>query len=268
MCCTAKYTEKTVNSPMFEQFTSIEIILIGLLFMWAGFVRSGLGFGGGALALPLMLFLYDQPLYWLPIIGTHLLFFSSMTLRTRLHNVDWSYLRRALTFILPATLVGVFGLLNLPNQWLVIFVYSITLYYAITWVLNWAIESNNNWLDRLLLLTGGYVAGTSLTGAPLMVAVFMRHVSSEQLRNTLFVLWFVIVTIKMSTFAALGVKLHFLAAISLIPVAGIGHFIGLKAHDLILQNNQSFKRVIGIVLALISILGLWRILLPATVAVS
>lgn len=244
---------------MFENFSLLEILLIGLLFMWAGFVRSGLGFGGAALGLPLMLFVYDQPLYWLPIIGTHLLFFSALTLRTRLNNVDWSYLRRALIYILPATLVGVFGLLNLPNQWLVIFVYSITLFYALTWLMNWAIQSSNNWLDRFLLLTGGYVAGTSLTGAPLMVAVFMRHVTGQQLRNTLFVLWFVLVTIKMSTFAALGVDLHFMTAIGLIPVAAIGHVLGLKAHDRILQNDQSFKRVLGMVLALISIAGLWNI---------
>lgn len=247
---------------MFEQFTLIEIVIIGLLFMWAGFVRSGLGFGGAALGLPLMLFIHDQPLYWLPIIGAHLLFFTTMTLRTRLHGVDWPYLRKALLYILPATFVGVFGLLNLPNDLLVIFVYGITLFYAFTWILNWAIQSNNNLLDRFLLLTGGYVAGTSLTGAPLIVAVFMRHVTGEQLRNTLFVLWFIIVSIKMTTFAVLGVDMHFLAAIALVPVAAIGHYIGLKVHDKILQNDQSFKRMIGAVLALISILGLIRVFWP------
>ncbi len=248
---------------MFEQFTSIEIILIGLLFMWAGFVRTGLGFGGAALGLPFMLFINDQPLFWLPIIGTHLLFFSAMTLRTRMHHVNWPYLRQALIYVLPATLVGVFGLLNLPNNVLVIFVYAITLFYAITWIMDWAIQSNNNLLDRFLLLTGGYVAGTSLTGAPLIVAVFVRHVTGEQLRNSLFVLWFIIVTIKMSTFAALGVELHFISAVLLLPVAAIGHFIGLKTHEKIIQNGQSFKRIIGGILILISMLGLWRTIWPA-----
>ena len=61
-------------------------------------------------------------------------------------------------------------------------------------------------LESFLLLTGGYVAGTSLSGAPLMVAVYTRYVSPEQLRNTLFVLWFTLVAIKMSAFAALGVE--------------------------------------------------------------
>jgi hypothetical protein len=36
-------------------FSSTELFLVSLIFMWAGFVRTGLGFGGAALGLPLML---------------------------------------------------------------------------------------------------------------------------------------------------------------------------------------------------------------------
>lgn len=237
-------------------FSVTELVLIGLIFIWTGFVRSGLGFGGAALGLPLMLFIHDQALFWLPVIGLHLLFFTSLTLRTRIQNVDWDYLKRSGIYIIPPTIVGVFGLITLPNDWLIIFIYSITLFYAVLWLLAINIHSNNKWFDRFLLSMGGYVAGTSLTGAPLMVAVFMRHVAADQLRNTLFVLWFVLVSIKMSTFIALSVEIHFLTSLYLIPVAAIGHVIGLKTHDLILKNDQLFKRVIGGVLILISSLGL------------
>ena len=78
------------------------MLLVALLFLWAGFVRSGLGFGGAALGLPLMLFIEPDPLTWLPIIGTHLLFFSSLTLSTRLNNVDWGYLKQSSMLIVPA----------------------------------------------------------------------------------------------------------------------------------------------------------------------
>lgn len=244
---------------MLFDFTLLQIGITALLFIWAGFVRSGLGFGGAALGLPLMLFVHDQPLFWLPVIGAHLLFFSSLTLRTRLGNVDWAYLKQSGVFIIPAALAGVFGLLNLPNQWLLVFIYSISLLYATLWLLNISVYSDKAWLDKVLLTTGGYVAGTSLTGAPLMVAVFMRNVTADQLRNTLFVLWFVLVSIKMSTFAALNVPLHLTSALALLPVAAIGHFFGLKTHDYILQNDQLFKRLIGGVLMLVSLLGLWKL---------
>jgi len=240
-------------------FSTTELSVVALIFLWTGFVRSGLGFGGAALGLPLMLFVYNQPVYWLPIIGSHLLFFTSLTLRSRLNNVDWAYLKKSSIYIIPPALVGVFGLITLPNHWLIIFIYSVTLFYAVIWLLNMNIRSNNKWLDRFLLTTGGYVAGTSLTGAPLMVAVYMRNVSAEQLRNTLFVLWFILVSIKMATFKTLGVDIHLLTALYLIPVAAIGHFIGLKTHDLILKNDQQFKRIIGGVLIIISVLGLTQV---------
>lgn len=245
---------------MFLDFNNFQIFLICLLFVWSGFVRSGLGFGGAALGLPLMLMIYDQPLYWLPIIGAHLLFFSSITFGGNLQSVDWAYLKKSGYFIFPAALVGVMGLISLPNQWLLIFIYTVTLIYAFIWTMNWAISSGTNFLDKILLVLGGYVAGTSLTGAPLMIAVYARNVAKENLRNTLFVLWFVLVIMKMTTFAIVGVELHLLTALVLLPVAAVGHIIGLKFHKLILQNDQLFKRVIGGVLGVISALGLWQVL--------
>lgn len=239
-------------------FSWFELLLTAVLFVWTGFVRTGLGFGGAALGLPLLLFVYDEPIYWLPVIGTHLLFFSGMTLRTRMANVDYAYLRKTAVIIVPFSLVGVFGLIKLPSEWLVLFIYSVSLFYGVLWLLGRAVSSSNMWLDRVLLAVGGYVAGVSLTGAPLMVAVFMRNVSTAMLRNTLFVLWFSIVSIKMLTFIALGVDVHFLAALCLIPIAYIGHLLGLRTHDYIMANDVLFRRTVGGGLALVSTLGLLK----------
>ena len=244
---------------MFSDFSSQEIILVLIIFIWTGFVRTGLGFGGAALGLPLMLFISNKPLFWLPIIGIHLLFFTSLTLRSRINDVNWTYLKSSLPLILPATIIGVLGLLKLPNDWLVTFIYLITLFYAILWSLNLNIKSSNQLVDKFLLITGGYIAGTSLTGAPLMVAVYMRNVSKEQLRNTLFVLWFILVSIKMMTFIILNVELHIMTAITLLPVAAIGHFIGLKAHDVIIQNEMHFKKITGLFLIIVSSVGLYSL---------
>lgn len=244
---------------LFAGFSTPQLVLIALIFVWTGFVRTGLGFGGAALGLPLMLFVDDRPIFWLPIIGAHLLFFSTLTLSTQLDNVDWGYLRRSSYWIVPAALAGVFGLLNLPNRWLLMFIYTVTLLYAVIWVMNWAIVSRHAWLDKAFLVVGGYIAGTSLTGAPLMVAVYMRNITKEKLRDTLFVLWFVLVAIKMSTFVLVGVNLHLLIAAALLPIAAIGHVAGLKSHAAILRNDQRFKQVMGGVLMVVSGIGLWTV---------
>lgn len=252
--------ESFLDQIILLDFTPTQMLMTVLVFIWSGFVRSGLGFGGAALGLPLMLFIYDQPLFWLPVIGTHLLIFTGLTLRTRLKNVDWAYLKKSSIYIFPAKLAGVFGLLNLPNNWLIFIIYSITMFYSFLWILNLSIQSEKGWSDKLLFLIGGYVSGTSLTGAPLIAAVFMHKVSRDQLRNTLFVLWFILVVIKMSTFVAFGFSLHTASAFILVPIAGIGHVIGLKAHDFILQNDQRFKRFMGGILLLICVLGLTSLL--------
>ncbi len=244
---------------MFLDFSISQTLLTVLIFVWAGFVRTGLGFGGAALGLPLMLFIYNDPRLWLPIIGVHLLFFSGLTLSTRLHNVDWRYLNKSSLYIIPPALLGVFGLLNFPILWLNVFIYTITLLYGFMWLLNRAIKSGRSWADKLLLIIGGYVAGASLTGAPLMVAVYMRNVSKEKLRDTLFVLWFILVSIKMAAFVAFSVDLHFLTSLTLLPGAAVGHIIGLKTHHAIMRNDLLFKRWIGGGLVLVSSLGLWAI---------
>jgi uncharacterized membrane protein YfcA len=246
---------------MLLDFSLYQTLVIALIFIWTGFVRTGLGFGGAALGLPLMLFVHNNPLLWLPIISVHLLFFSGLTLLNRLHNVDWPYLRSSAIFIIPPAILGVFGLVNLPILWLNSFIYSITLFYGFIWLLNRTIESRHTWADKVLLILGGYVAGTSLTGAPLMVAVYMRNVSKNKLRDTLFVLWFILVSIKMTTFIALSVDLHFQTALMLLPVAAIGHILGLKAHAAIMRNDVLFRRWVGGGLVVVSALGLWNLFL-------
>ena len=237
--------------------TTIEWALVCLVFVWSGFVRSGLGFGGAALAMPLMLFIIDNPLLWLPIVATHLLIFSALTVYNRLHDVDWQYLKKAMLILLIPKLIGVFGLLNLPNDLLVPLIYGITFCYGLTYVFNYSFKSKNRLVDNILLVMGGYASGTSLIGAPLISAVFARNVAIEKLRNTLFVTWMILVTIKMSTFVAFEIDLQFKYSLYLLPVAAIGHFLGLNMHNRLIQDRgDKYKRILGIVLVVICGYGL------------
>ena len=77
-------------------FTPVDIVIISLIFIWIGFVRTGLGFGGAVLGLPLLMLVGGSPIDWLPIIGIHLLFFSGIALARSLKKVDWSYLKQSL----------------------------------------------------------------------------------------------------------------------------------------------------------------------------
>lgn len=242
-----------------DDLQSWQYVVTALIFVWTGFVRSGLGFGGAALGLPLLLLVLDDALVWLPLIGIHLLFFSSITLSSRLDHVNWSYLKKAFAIMIIPLLVGVFGLLTLPSAWVVVFVYLTTLFYALCYLFRFEISSQKVWVDFLLLIGGAYAAGVSLIGAPLIVAVFAQHVMRNQLRNTLFVLWFMLVVIKLSVLLWADVEFWWWHHLWLLPCAAIGHIAGLKLHDRLMAGDATrFKQVIGAALVLICLVGLLR----------
>lgn len=245
--------------------------LMGLTFIWSGFVRTGLGFGGAVLALPFLLLILDDPLVFLPIISIHLLIFSSWNAWQghRKHGrtagegtVDWPYLFKSLKVMIIPKLIGVFGLLTLSNEVMSSIILVIVSVYSVGYILNRPFRSNRPWMDNLFLMLGGYVSGTSLISAPLVIAVYSTHVAREKLRDTLFVLWFILVTIKMVSFVVAGVDLQLEAQLWLFPCALVGHFLGQMLHTYLLNTDAvKFYRILGSVLLTISFIGIARTLL-------
>ncbi|MDC3360411.1 sulfite exporter TauE/SafE family protein [Candidatus Thioglobus sp.] len=241
-------------------FSPLELLMIAIIFTWIGFVRTGFGFGGAVLGLPILMLIGGSPIDWLPIIGIHLLFFSSITLSNSLRQVDWQYLKKSLPWILPAKIIGVIGLLSLPPNVMTVIVYLITILYSLTWINNSQIISKKTWVNNLLLFFGGYLSGTSLMGGVLLVAVYMSHIDLKKLRNTLFVLWFFLVSIKMVAFMAVGVYIDWRFSLMLIPVAALGHFIGLRMHERMIKSDAKFKRWMGGVLIIVCMVGLLKVI--------
>jgi uncharacterized membrane protein YfcA len=240
-------------------FSTTQLIAISAIFVWSGFVRAGLGFGGAALALPLLLIVLDQPLFFLPIIATHLLIFSSITAGRGLKNIDRAFLKESLRWMIIPKLAGVIGLLSLPNDWMVWIIYAITGFYAITWIIKWEIRSQSPWVDRLLFIIGGYFSGVSLIGAPLIVAVAVRKMAIDAYRDTLFVLWFILVVIKMLAFAIAGVDLQWQWSLVLLLPTTLGHLMGLRFHQQMLKRDpQVVRQWLGICLLGIVVMALWQ----------
>jgi uncharacterized membrane protein YfcA len=246
---------------------------IGLLFVWGGFVRSGLGFGGAVLTLPFLLMINNTPLVYLPIISIHLLFFSGLTVlqshwrqrnqpTTETENtVNWAFLRYSLPLMIVPKLIGVAGVITLPADIVAGFIFVMVSVYGISYILARPFKSNNKTVDALFLILGGYVSGTSLIAAPLVVPVAASRVSKYELRDTLFVLWFVLVAVKLAAFVWTGIDLQWRHHLWLLPCATIGHFIGLRFHRYTLRADTAvFFRYLGFALLLVSLAGLGRIL--------
>lgn len=254
-----------------------QYVLIGLIFVWSGFVRSGLGFGGAVLSLPFLLLVLDQPLVFLPLIAVHLLVFSSLTIwmnnrkssrtddegRTSAGTVDWNYLWRILGIMIVPKLIGVFGLITLPSDVMSTIIFVIVALYSVSYILDRPFRSGSRAVDTVFLMVGGYVSGTSLIGAPLIIAVAAQHLPKERLRDTLFALWFILVVIKMAAFIWVGVDLQLIHHLWLLPCAAVGHVIGLYVHDRMLRaETPIFFRVLGVVLLIVSSIGMMKVMFP------
>lgn len=254
---------------------SYQYLCIALIFAWSGFVRSGLGFGGTLFALPFLLLIYDQPLFFMPIIGLHVLFFAALTVaQAERHKwlskvsenppkstVNWRFVGFSLAIMALPKLAGVIGLLLLPSQLTTLLIYLFVAAYAISYIFARPLYSNSNITDILFLMVGAYASGISLIGAPLIIPVALRHVAIGEFRNTLFVIWWVLVSIKLVALASVGIDLQVFAALALLPFAGVGHVLGVRLHQRLLQrDSQDFFRVIGWVLLATSAVGLTQVL--------
>ncbi len=249
-------------STILNTFSVNEWILVVLIYIWSGFVRSGLGFGGAALALPFMLLLRPDPLFWLPIIGLHLLLFTTITVIGRLSNIDWAYLLSSMKFMIGPKLIGVLGLVVLPQKILLSIVYSIILAYAMSQLFSVKLVGKGKLAERTFLMLGGYASGTSLVGAPLIVAAYSEHVAKNQLRDTLFALWFIMVCIKMTTLVMLDVPLQWQYGLLLLPAAGIGHVLGLRMHEFLVSGDDTqFRRALGFGLSCVAVVGIIDLIL-------
>lgn len=248
-----------------------QYVLIGLIFIWSGFVRSGLGFGGAVLSLPFLLLVLNQPLVFLPIIAIHLLVFSALTIWMNNRKtgkrapagapaegtVDWHYLGRLMAIMIVPKMIGVLGLFTLPPQILSAIIFVIVALYSVSYILGRPFRSNSKTVDTVFLMLGGYISGTSLIGAPLVIAVAAQQLPKEKLRDTLFALWFILVLIKLAAFVWVGVDLQLIHHLWLLPCAALGHVIGLRVHQRMLKaETPIFFRVLGTVLLVVSLIGL------------
>ncbi len=256
-----------------ENLSYLQLALIAAVFVWSGFVRSGLGFGGAALALPLLLLITDDPLLFLPLLAVQLLIFSAL-IGYNSHkdkkakqeageavtgSIDWKYLISSMKVMIIPKVIGVFGLLTLPPTLISGIIFAIILVYSLTYIFNKPFTSNHPFLDKVFLVIGGYVSGTSLVGAPLIIAVYTSHVARHQLRDTLFMLWFILVSIKLVSFLVTGVDMQLEHQLWLLPCVAVGHYAGLFFHKKLQQADPVlFYRVLGVVLLLITSIGLWR----------
>jgi uncharacterized membrane protein YfcA len=74
--------------------------------------------------------------------------------------------------------------------------------------------------------------------------------------------WWILVSIKLTAFVIADVDIQLLNALLLLPCAALGHLIGHRFHQQLLQrDSRSFYRILGWVLLGTSFVGLGQVLM-------
>ena len=129
---------------------------------------------------PIALLAIDSIIYLVPIVGIQVIIFSSLTLLAGGYkNVDWPNTIKLILAILPMYLVGVFGLMQFPDFWLLTVTYGFVLFYSVSYIMQWTIKSSP-WLNVPLIIVGAYITGLSLSGSPIIAAVALQYLNKQQ----------------------------------------------------------------------------------------
>lgn len=242
-------------------FDTFTIVVLFLCFIWSGFLRTGLGVGATVLMLPFALLVVNSPLIIIPVVTTHAVVLSSATVIQHFHNVSWKHVGIFTGITAIPFAIGLYGLILLPEKWLMLLVYSITLIYSISYILQIRITKKNRGLDLFALLVGGYINGLSFTGGPPIAAVMSKHVPKQQFRDTFLAMVILIATIKFSTFYWVGINLQPQLQLIMLPAVLIGHVLGLRFHRYFVTTDERvFYRVLGIIIFVAVIVGIVKIL--------
>jgi hypothetical protein len=228
-----------------------------LCFIWSGFLRTGLGVGATVLMLPFALFVVNSPLIVVPIVATQSVILSSVTVFQHSQNVSWKHVGIFLGITAIPFVIGLYGLILLPEKWLMLLVYGITLMYALSYIFQIRLATNNTGLDLLALIMGGYINGLSFSGGPPIAAVMSKYVPKRQFRDTFLAMVILIAAIKLSTFYWVGVDLQLQLQLFMIPAVLIGHIIGLRFHHYFMTiDERSFYRWLGVVIFIATLVGI------------
>ncbi len=253
-------TSKTPPNPQPSlELTTPALVGLSACFIWSGFVRSGFGFGGLVLMLPLALLFVDSPIHIIPITAVHVFTTGVVTVLLRFNVIAWRQIFHIMGVMLVPVVIGLLGLISLPDAWLVGLVQVIVGFYAINYIRPFKTLVGGRLADYATIAFGGYLSGLALLGSPLIVPVAGRWIARERLRDSLLALWVLLAPFKIVMLFANGVDFHWDWQLWLFPIHLVGYGCGLLFHAKLLQHrSEVFYRIIGWMLLAVVTVGLWQ----------
>ena len=245
---------------------TLEIYLVAFfILLFAYFLRGITGFGSGLIAIPLLA--HMLPLTFVVPLVLVVDFVASIALihHTRL-QVRWDEIRSLIPTTVMGTLIGVFLLVSLPREPLIIGLALFVIFFGLRYVFNVHSEKPiSKWWAVPTGFSGGLIGAVFGTGGPPYVIYLSHRLHDKtQLRGTLTGLFLLDGAFRFVAFLYMGLLLqeHMINSLLLsIPVMGLGLYLGNRVHLGITQRQQ--LAVIGGLLLVSGGSLLWKGLIQA-----
>ncbi len=228
------------------------LLLIALIVIMAFLIKSATGFGENLVMIPLLSFMLDLTIV-LPLTLTIVLVADGYFLYRFYKAIHWQVFWR---FLIPAVLgiiVGTIGLTAIDEAVLEKVLGAIVVVYAfITFV--WSFGSENPHSSKVWNYAAGFFGGglsslLGIGGPPVIAYLNYKSLSKAVFRATCVITFFSFDLFRLVSYTWEGYFSSeiIMYGLALIPMFGIGSFVGIRLHPLL--NEALFKKAVAILLA-------------------
>lgn len=220
------------------------------ILLFAYVIRGITGFGSGLIAIPLLA--HFLPLTFVVPMMLALDFVASIVLSRHMHlQVRWDEIRILMPTSLVGMLIGVFLLVNLPHEPLLVGLGLFVIFFGLRYLLNVHGEKPiSRWWSLPTGLSGGLIGAMFGTGGPPYVVYLTHRLHDKtQLRGTLSGLFMLEGALRIVTFLFMGLLLQpdiLMSLLLSLPLMGLGLYLGNRVHLGITRRQQ--LALIGVLL--------------------
>ncbi len=234
-------------------FVSVEqVIIIGLIVLFAQFIYSAIGFGSGMIAISLYAIIYGNidifvPFFLLLCLPVEL-FFSFKERK----NIDFKEISLFILYIIPSLVLGVYLLKNFSGDG-VVFILGVIIAALASFYLFFEKRIKFTFKSKLWLPFFGSISGVlgsmfGIAGPPLIIYFKTKNSNKSQFRLILLSLFLFMSILRIITYASFGLYSEriLLSFLLILPFSILGLYFGNIVHNKL--SEETFKTVTSLIL--------------------